>query len=67
MDRLSNDPKFKNVTVFRLDHDTQKDAMRRLRVSERATLIAFKGKRETARSTAEVSPEALRKLFEAAL
>ena len=48
-------------------NDKQKDAMRRLKVSERATLIAFKGKTETMRSTGEVDPKALQKVFEATL
>jgi hypothetical protein len=67
VDRLSNDPRFKNVKVFRLDYDKQKDAMRSLKVSERSTLIAFKGKTEKTRSTGDVDPKSLEKLFEAAL
>ena len=67
MDRLSNDPKYKGVKVFRLDYDKQKDAMKQLKVTERATLIAFKGKTEKTRSTGEVDPKALEKVFEAAL
>ena len=67
MDRLSNDPKFANVKVFRLDYDKQKDAMKRLKVADRATLIAFKGKTEKVRSTGETDAKALQKVFEAAL
>jgi len=66
VDRLSNEAKYKNVKVFRLDYDKQKDAMKQLKVTERATLIAFKGKAEKARSTGEVDPKALEKIFEAA-
>lgn len=67
MDRLSTDPRFAKVKIFRLDYDKQKDAMRQLKVTERATLVAFKGKAEKTRSTGEVDPNALRKVFEAAL
>lgn len=67
MDRLSNDPRFAKVKIFRVDYDKQKDAMRQLKVTERATLIAFKGKAEKMRSTGEVDPNALRKVFEATL
>jgi hypothetical protein len=67
VDRLSKDPRFANVKVFRLDYDKQKDAMRQLKVSDRATLVAFKGKTEKARSSGEVDPKALQKIFEAAL
>jgi hypothetical protein len=67
VDRLSTDPRFAKVKIFRLDYDKQKDAMRQLKVTERATLVAFKGKAEKTRSTGEVDPNALRKVFEAAL
>lgn len=67
MDRLSTDPRFAKVKIFRVDYDKQKDAMRQLKVTERATLIAYKGTKETKRSTGEVDPKGLEKIFEAAL
>ena len=67
MDRLSNDPRFAKVKIFRVDYDKQKDVMRQLKVTERSTLIAFKGKAEKMRSTGEVDPNALQKIFEATL
>ncbi|MBI2240746.1 MAG: thioredoxin family protein [Magnetospirillum gryphiswaldense] len=37
------------VTVFRVDFDSQKDVLRQLRVNSQSTLIAFAGKVETGR------------------
>ena len=66
VDRLSKDPKFAKVTVFRVDFDSSKDLLRQWKVSQQSTLIAFKGKTETKRSVAETEPGALQKVFEAA-
>jgi hypothetical protein len=65
--RLSQDPRFAGVVVFRIDFDSGKEYMRLVKATERSTLIAFKGKDEKARSVAETDAAALRKLFEAAL
>ena len=67
MDRLSRDPRFANVKVFVADFDSSRELLRQWKVSQQATLIAFKGKTEKLRSTGEVAPDALRKVFEAAL
>lgn len=66
MHRLSQDPRFANVTVFTIDFDSGKGHLKVLKVTQQATLIAFKGKTEKARSVAEIDPDALRKVFEAA-
>ena len=67
MHRLTTDPRFAKVMVFTIDFDSGKDALRQLKVTQQATLIAFKGMTETARSVAETDPAALRKVFDAAL
>lgn len=67
VDRLSTDAKFAKVAVFRADFDASKDLLRDLKVSKQGTLIAFKGKRETARSTGDTDEKAVRKIFEAAV
>jgi hypothetical protein len=41
--------------------------VRRFKVEQQGTLIAFKGATETLRSVGETDPDALRKIFEAAL
>jgi hypothetical protein len=67
VDRLSREQRFANVKVFVVDFDSSKDLLRQWKVNQQATLIAFKGKIEKLRSTGEVDPGALRKIFEAAL
>jgi hypothetical protein len=67
VDRLSKDAQFAQVTVFTIDFDSGKRYLRQLKVDQQGTLIAFKGKTETARSVGQTDPDALRKLFEAAL
>ena len=67
MDRLSKDPRFAKVTVFKIDFDSGKEYRRQLKVNQQGTLIAFKGKTEKTRSVGETDPDALRKVFESAL
>ena len=65
MHRLSTDPEFATVKVFRVDFDSSKDLLRQWRVAHQSTLIAFKGRSERRRSTGETEIGALRKIFEA--
>jgi hypothetical protein len=67
VDRLSTDPRYTKVTVFAVDFDSNKDLLPQWKVSQQGTLIAFKGKTEKMRSTGDVEPEAIRKVFEASL
>ena len=45
--------KFASLQVFRVDFDSQKEALARFRARMQSTLIAFKGKAETGRSTGD--------------
>lgn len=65
--RLSAEPKFDRVIVFRLDFDSQKAAWRVLKVWRQSTLIAFKGQHETGRSVADTDPVVLERLFDTAI
>ena len=47
---LLKTPELKGITAFRVDFDSQKDAVRRFRASTQSTLIVFKGGREVGRS-----------------
>ena len=67
MNRLSTDPRFAKLTVFSLDYDSGKEQLRQLKIRDRSTLVAYKGKTETARVVGDTDPNALQKLFEAAL
>ena len=66
MHRLSTDPEFATVKVFRVDFDSSKELLRRWKVTQQSTLIAFKGQAERRRVTGETEAGALRKIFEAA-
>ena len=60
---LENDRKFAQAIIFEVDFDTQKDVLHEMHVSTQSTLIAFKGKAETARATGITDPDAIRALF----
>jgi thiol-disulfide isomerase/thioredoxin len=60
---LENDPKFAQAIIFEVDFDTQKDVLHEMHVSTQSTLIAFKGKAETARATGITDPDEIRALF----
>ena len=67
MDRLSRDSRFAKVTVFEVDFDSSKELLRRWKVSQQSTLLAFKGKLETMRSTSVTAADGIQKIFEASL
>lgn len=60
-------PEFKNFAFLEIDFDTQKDALRALNVRQQSTLIVFKGKKETARSTGETGTGAIEILLGSAI
>jgi hypothetical protein len=63
---LSADPAFASVHVFTVDY-ADKTTLRELNVTERSTLVAFKGKTERSRSSFETDAKAIRAVFESAL
>jgi thioredoxin len=50
------------LVVFEVDFDTEKDVLKRLRVTQQSTLIVFKGRNEVGRSTGDTDPERIRRL-----
>lgn len=66
MDALKADPKL-NLTVFVVDYDTNKPLRKPYRVHTQSTLIAFKGKQETARLAGETDPDKIRAVLASAL
>lgn len=64
---LANRPEFKSLTIFEVDFDTQKDALRALKVAKQSTLITFKGKAETGRSVGVTSREGIQELMNKAI
>jgi thioredoxin 1 len=61
--RLKSEPRFKQLVSFGIDFDTQKDLMKRFNVQTQSTLIVFKGKQETGRSTGVTDPAAIESLL----
>lgn len=64
---LKDKPEYENITVFRVDFDNQKDALRRFNASQQSTLIAFKGTSETGRSAGVTRSDAIESLFKTTL
>lgn len=65
--KLTKDPKFDALTIFVVDFDSQKDAVRSFGARWQSTLVVFKGEREVARSVADTDPSSLAALLDAAL
>ena len=63
---LAADPKFGAVQMFVVDYG-DKATLRELNVTERSTLVAYRGTKERARPSFETDAAALRKIFESAL
>jgi thioredoxin 1 len=55
------------LTIFAVDFDSQKDVLRRFRVTQQSTLIAFKGAQETARSVGDTRAESIAALLKSAI
>ncbi len=67
IEKLRDEPKFKDFVIFRVNFDTQKDIMRKFRASVQSTLIAFHGTKEVGRSTGETQPEWVEDLMDKTL
>ena len=65
--KLFADPKFKNLAVFRVDFDTQKDEVRNFKARVQSTLITFKGSEEVARSVGDTNKDSIADLLALAM
>jgi len=65
--QLTRELKFKDLVVFKVDFDTQKDDVRALKAQSQSTLIAYKGETETDRSVGDTNPASIAALVESAL
>ena len=57
IDKLLQDPRYKDVTTFRVNFDTQKDIMRKFKAQLQSTLIVYRGEKEVGRSVGETQEE----------
>ena len=64
---LEAKPEYKNLVVFKVDFDDQKDVVAKLGVRMQSTLIVFKGGKETGRSVGVTDPAAIEALARRAL
>lgn len=67
LSELTANPKFKDLVIYRVDFDTQKDAVRAFGARMQSTLIAFKGEKETARSVGDTKKESIATLLGSAI
>jgi thioredoxin 1 len=64
---LATAAKFKDLTVFEVDFDAQKDVVKSFNARTQSTLIVMKGATETGRSVGESKSSAILKLMETGL
>lgn len=67
LSRLAAEPRFKDLVIYGIDFDSQKDLLRRFDARMQSTLIAFKGATETGRSVGETQPEWIEGLLDKTL
>lgn len=67
LSRLKGEPRFKELVNFNIDFDTQKDLLKTLQVRMQSTLIVFKGRQETGRSTGDTNPASIEALLAKAI
>ena len=65
--RISHDPAYDKLLIFRLDYDKQNSEKQALGVRIQGTLIAYHGAREAGRSVGITDPKAIEALAQTAL
>ena len=64
---LAVKPKFKDLVVFQIDFDSQKELLKKFDVFMQSTLIVFKGAKEAGRSTGDTNPGSIEALLDKAV
>ncbi|MFH1553756.1 MAG: thioredoxin family protein [Pseudomonadota bacterium] len=67
IDALAAQPETKALVIFEVDFDTQKPVVRSFNAQSQSTLIAFRGKTETARSVGDTNPASIAALVKSSL
>lgn len=64
---LRKEPKFKDLVVFRVDFDSQKEVVRQFGARQQSTLVAFRGSAEVGRSVGDTSKSSISALLAKAI
>lgn len=64
VDKLAEQPSNKDLVIFAVDFDSQQSVVRQLHAQSQSTLIAFRGKAETARSVGDTDPDSIAALVQ---
>jgi len=64
LSELTAEPQFKDMAVFDVDFDSQKDVVKSFRAQSQSTLITFKGNKEVGRSVGDTNPGSIELLLD---
>lgn len=67
LDKLTADPKFKDLKVFRVDFDAMKPVVKQFGAQMQSTLIVFKGSAEQGRSVGDTREASIAALLDKSL
>jgi thioredoxin 1 len=67
LDKLTADPKFRNLKIFRVDFDTMMPVVKRFGAQMQSTLIVFKGAAEQGRSVGDTKEASIAALLDKSL
>src|SRR5271170_7608101 len=67
LDKLTGDPKFKALKIFRVDFDSMKPDVKAFGARMQSTLIVFKGSAEQGRSVGDTRPDSIAALLNKSL
>jgi len=64
LSQLMADPAFKDLVVYQVDFDSQKDVVRALGAQMQSTLVVFHGATEKGRSTGDTNAQSIKALLQ---
>lgn len=67
LDKLTGQPRFKDLKIFRVDFDSMKPAVKAFGAQMQSTLIVFKGATEQGRSVGDTKEESIAALLNKSL
>jgi thioredoxin 1 len=67
LEKLTSEPKFKDLVVFKVDFDNQPGEVRALQANQQSTLITYKGETEKGRSVGDTNESSIATLLGSAL